>query len=166
MFSLIDRKGWLRLRASVPLEKGRLLKACNTLTQRSFRARRNEVVVKMDISQAAEGMRAGLCHFAEQSASLGIVCEESKCYVEYRKNDHAERGTELTGQYVWLKSTWGLDGKSQFFYSTDGDLYLPIGTYQLSWGFYRGDRIGVFCFNDLAESGWVDVDYLHYQMEK
>jgi len=33
----------------------------------------------------------------------------------------------------------------------------------LSWGFYRGDRIGVFCFNDIAESGWVDVDYLHYQ---
>ena len=166
MFSLTERKGWLRLKASVPLEKGRLLKACNTLTQRSFRTRRNEVVVKMDISQATEGMRAGLCHFAEQSASLGIVCEEGKCYVEYRKNDHAERGAEVTGQYVWLKSTWGLDGKSQFSYSADGDRYLPMGTYQLSWGFYRGDRIGVFCFNDLAESGWVDVDYLHYQMEK
>ena len=120
----------------------------------------------MDISQATEGMRAGLCHFAEQSASLGIVCEEGKCYVEYRKNDHAERGAEVTGQYVWLKSTWGLDGKSQFSYSIDGDHYLPMGTYQLSWGFYRGDRIGVFCFNDLTESGWVDVDYLHYQMEK
>ena len=166
MFSLIERKGWLRLRASVPLEKGRLLKACNTLTQRSFRARWNEVVVKMDISQATEGMRAGLCHFAEHSASLGLVCEDGKCYVEYRKDDHAERGAELPGQYVWLKSTWGLDGKLQFFYSTDGDHYLPMGTYQLSWGFYRGDRIGVFCFNDFAESGWVDVDYLHYQMEK
>lgn len=34
--------------------------------------------------------------------------------------------------------------------------------YQLSWGYYRGDRIAIYCYNDLSESGHVDVDYLHY----
>jgi len=165
-FSLTERKGWLRLRASTPLEQGRLLKACNTLTQRSFRTPQNEVVVKMDISHATDGMRAGLCHFAEHSASVGFVCEKGKCYVEYRKDDRSERGEVIDTPHLWLKSTWGLDGRSEFYYSTDGDHYLPMGQYQLSWGFYRGDRIGVFCFNDVEESGWVDVDYLHYRMDK
>ena len=59
-----------------------------------------------------------------------------------------------------------MDGKSHYSYSTDGDNYIPFGTYQLSWGYYRGDRIGIYCFNDLSETGYVDVDYLHYHMEK
>lgn len=162
MYSLTEREGWMRLKAFKPLEKGRLLKAGNTLTQRSFRTKHNEVVVKLDISHAADGMHTGLCHFAERSASLGIVRENGKCYMEFRQNDQAERGSELKGPYVWLKSTWSLDGKSQFWWSADGDKYLPFGEHDLSWGFYRGDRIGVFCWNENEERGWVDVDYLHY----
>ena len=153
----------MRLKAFEPLEKGRLLKAGNTLTQRSFRTKYNEVVVKLDIGHAADGMHAGLCHFAERSASLGIVCEEGKCFVEFRHNDQATRGPELSSPHLWLKSTWGLDGRSQFWWSTDGDTYHPWGEYDLSWGFYRGDRIGLFCWNDQGEQGWVDIDYVHYE---
>ena len=56
---------------------------------------------------------------------------------------------------------------SQFFNpnSTDGDNYHELGTYQLSWGYYRGDRIGIFCYNDEGEGGFIDVDYLHYAMK-
>lgn len=31
------------------------------------------------------------------------------------------------------------------------------------WGNYRGDRIGIYTFNDQKEEGWIDIDYLHYQ---
>ena len=34
--------------------------------------------------------------------------------------------------------------------------------YQLTWGDYRGDRIGIYNFNDKSDAGIVDVDYLHY----
>lgn len=32
----------------------------------------------------------------------------------------------------------------------------------MAWGQYRGDRIGIYCFNDNEEAGYVDVDYLEY----
>ena len=52
---------------------------------------------------------------------------------------------------------------ARFLYSTDGKTFVPVGKdYQMVWGNYRGDRIGIYCFNDLSEGGYVDIDYLHY----
>ncbi len=39
---------------------------------------------------------------------------------------------------------------------------MPFGEYDLSWGYYRGDRIGIYCYNNDADEGYIDVDYLHY----
>ena len=174
-FSLTERKGWLRLYAFQPLEPGKLLKAGNTLTQRSFRSAQNEVIVKLDISHTADGLHAGLCHFAANSASLGIVNEGGTNYLEWTDNDKRTRlksplPTSPLGEekgrsdLLYLRSTWGLDGKSQFSYSLDGEHYTPLGQYQLSWGFYRGDRIGINCYNEKSEQGYVDIDYFHYDM--
>jgi len=32
----------------------------------------------------------------------------------------------------------------------------------LTWGSYRGDRIGIFNYNTLANSGFIDVDWFRY----
>ena len=162
-FSLTERKGWLRLYAFQPLEEGKFLKVGNTLTQRSFRSAQNEVVVKFDISHTADGLHAGLCHFAEHSASLGIVNHDGTNYLEWTDNDRRTRHQAISSTILYLRSAWGLDGKSQFSYSLDGDHYTPLGQYQLLWGFYRGDRIGIYCFNELDGQGYVDVDYFHYK---
>ena len=162
MYSLSERPGWLRLKAFQPLKKDVFLTAGNTLTQRSFRTKHNEVVVKLDISLTADGLHAGLVHFASQSASLGIVNCQGQNYIEFTHNDHRQQGIAISSSHLWLKSVWGLDGMSTFYYSLDGDHYDQLGQYQLSWGYYRGDRIGIYCFNDLSESGSIDVDYLHY----
>lgn len=164
MWSLTERRGWLRLYAFQPLEAGRLLKAGNSLTQRVFRTAHNEVIVRLDISHTADGLHAGLCHFAASSASLGIVNEGGTNYLEWTDNDQRTRYQAVNESYLYLRSTWGLDGKSQFSYSLDGNHYTPLGQYQLSWGFYRGDRIGIYCFNERGEQGYVDVDYFHYNM--
>jgi len=165
MFSLTERPGWLRLKAFRPLENDKLLKAGNTLTQRSFRSRHNEVTVRIDISHMTDGQHAGLTHFASESGCLGLVRENGKTYIERRHNDHAERGAEVSCQYIWLRSTWGLDGRSRFSYSTDGDRFVPCNDYHLSWGFYRGDRIGIYCYNNLSDTGFIDIDYFHYEMK-
>ena len=164
MFSLTERPGWLRLKAFRPLEENRLLKAGNTLTQRTFRKTENEVVVKMDISRMTDGQKAGLCHFSSSHAALGVVKEGGRCFLEYRRDDRVSRGIPLEASCIWLKSEWGLDGLSRFSYSLDGDHFLPCGApYPLAWGNYRGDRVGIYSFNDLSDTGWVDVDYLHYR---
>ena len=164
MWSLTERPGWMRLRAFRPLENDKLLKAGNTLTQRSFRSVHNEVIVKIDISHTADGLHAGLCHFASSSASLGIVNRDGTNYLEWMTGDLRTRHQAINEACLYLRSTWGLDGKSQFSYSLDGETFTEVGTYQLSWGFYRGDRIGIYCFNERGEQGYVDVDYLHYDM--
>jgi beta-xylosidase len=163
-WSLTEKRGWLRLHAFRPLEPDNLLKAGNTLTQRAMRTRANEVVVKLDLRGMADGQRAGLCHFASpHSSSLGVVCAGSIRTLEFKSGKEATAGPVLTGNRLWLKSTWGLDGKSQYFYSLDGKAYTPFGMpYQLAWGSYRGDRIGLYSYNNKGEAGYLDVDFLRY----
>lgn len=161
--SLTERKGWLRLYAFCPVEKGRLLKAGNTLTQRAFRNKRNVVTVKIDVSHMAEGQKAGLCHMAEHSGSVGVVCRDGKLYIEQSCDDCSELKYILENSVVWLRSTWSLDGRSVFSYSIDGVTFCDVMEYGLSWGFYRGDRIGVYNYNDVSDEGFVDVDFFHYE---
>ena len=138
--------------------------AGNTITQRCFRKQDNSVVIKVDITNMVDGQKNGLCHFSGQHAAIGIVKDGNTCYLEYRKNDNIVRGTELRSKFIWLKSQWGLDGNSQFYYSLDGDNYLSFGeSYPLEWANYRGDRIGIYCFNDTNERGFIDIDYCHYK---
>ena len=161
-YSLSERPGWLRLKAFRPLEHDKLLKAGNTLTQRSFRTPHNEVTVRIDISQMADGQHAGLCHLASHSGSLGVMRGGGTTRLELRHDNTSELGPVITDHYLWLRSTWGLDGHSQFSYSTDGERFIPFGTYDLTWGFYRGDRIGLYNYNNHADEGYVDIDFLHY----
>lgn len=163
-FSLSERPGWLRLKAYRPLEANNLMKAGNTLTQRTFRKETNEVTIKMDISAMVDGQKNGLCHFSSEHSAIGIVKEKGVCYLEYRKNGKITKGNPIHSRYVWFSSQWGLDGKSRYYYSVDGDNFIPFGEdYQLVWGNYRGDRIGIYCFNDESDGGAVDVDYFHYR---
>ncbi len=162
-WSLEERPGWLRLHAFVPLEPDNLFKAGNTLTQRCFRTSTNEVIVKLDLSGLADGQKAGLCHFAKTRSMLGVTQSGTSRRLEYKHNDEITSGPELDGEIVWLRSTWGLDGKSQYSFSLDGKNFTPFGKpYLLSWGSYRGDRIGLYSYNNKAEAGYVDVDFFHY----
>lgn len=165
-FSLDERPGWLRLKAFRPLASNRLLKAGNTLTQRTFRGQFNDAVIKMDISQMEDGQKAGLCHFSSQHSAIGVVKEGGVCVIEYRVNDKTTQGRQIKSDYIWFRTQWGQDGKSQYYYSLDGDNFHSFGEpYQMVWGNYRGDRIGIYCFNDKSDKGFVDVDYCHYELK-
>lgn len=163
-WSLAERKGWLRLHAFKPIEKNNLLKAGNTITQRSYRTLYNEAIIKIDISKMTDGQKAGLCHFGSPNyASVGIAYDAVK-FMEYNIKGVITKGSLINTDIMWLKSTWGLDGKSQFYYSVDGKTYTAFGEpYQLAWGAYRGDRIGIYNYINKADSGYIDVDFFHYK---
>ncbi len=167
MFSLTQRKGWLRLKAFPPLRENELLSAGNTLTQRSFRTLRSEVILKMDLSGMADGQKCGLCHFSKSYSFIGVHQLAGIKRIEYNNNGELLEGEILDKPYIWLKSEWGLEGNSVYSYSIDGENYISFGgVYSLEWGNYRGDRIGIFCFNNEQERGRVDIDYFHYRIEK
>lgn len=162
-WSLQERPGFLRLHAFRPLRPDDLMKAGNTLTQRCFRTRDNQVVLKLDCAGLADGQKSGLCHFARNHAALGVVQDGGIRRLEFRDNGKLTAGPELSGNQLWLRSLWGLDGRSRFAYSTDGSSFTDFGpVYQLSWGYYRGDRIGIYSFNNQQDAGHVDVDFLTY----
>ena len=159
-YSLSERPGWLRLKAFRPLERCNLMKAGNTLTQRIVRGKGSSLV-KMDISGMADGQIAGLCHFSQKYAGLGVRQDKGDRHLEFISDDKTPiPGPSLTADMVWIKSEWDNDGSSRFSYSIDGVNFIPMNpTYQLSWGNYRGDRVGVFSFNDESDNGFVDIDF-------
>lgn len=159
-YSLSERPGWLRLKAFRPIERGNLLKAGNTLTQRIMR-REGSSLIKMDISGMADGQIAGLCHFSKKYAGLGVRQDEKGRHLEYVSDNETNiAGPSVTNDEIWIKSEWDREGKSQFSYSLDGINFVKVGpVYQLSWGNYRGDRSGIFCFNDNSDNGFVDIDF-------
>ncbi len=175
-WSLADRPGFLRLHAFRGLDGDNLLKVGNTLTQRVVRASNAAVVVRLELAGLADGQHAGLSHFAAarrkdrpaaSSASLGVVRSGSERAIEFSRDGTFTRGPVLTSDVVWLKSTWGLDGESRFAFSTDGRTFTPFGEpYQLVWGAYRGDRIGLFTFNNRADDGYADFAAFRFSFER
>jgi beta-xylosidase len=163
-WSLTERPGWLRLHAFRPLPPGDLLHAGNTLTQRSLRTTSSEVTIALDLSGFADGQQAGLCHFSKTYAAIGVAQENAIRTLVGIDRGTVTPGPKISGDRLWLRSVWGLDGISRFLFSLDGETFTAFGPpYALPWGNYRGDRIGLYTFNADGDSGRVDIDYLHYR---
>jgi beta-xylosidase len=163
MWSLSERPGFLRLRAFKPLRRNELKAAGNTLTQRCFRASTNTVTEVLDLKGMAEGQVAGLCHYSKDVAAIGVRCRGGSLGLVFVRDQSVAEGPVLPITRVWLRSSWGLDGNSRFSYSTNGAAFVGFGEpYQLGWGDYRGDRIGVFTFNNESDDGYVDCDSFNY----
>ncbi|WP_423130441.1 glycoside hydrolase family 43 protein [Gaoshiqia sp. Z1-71] len=171
-WSLTDRKGFLRLYAFRPIRPDDstriILRAGNTITQRVLRTKKSVVTVRMDISNMEDGQYAGITHLSTESYSMfGVKQENGGRHLVYECNGEASRGIKLTGKYVWFKSKWDYNGVNQYFICTNGKSYVPFGdSSQLTWGSYRGDRIGIFNYNIKGEKGYVDVDWFRYDYLK
>ena len=170
-WTLMERDGYLRLYAFQPIrpqDKIKLIfRSGNTLTQRSFRSSENEVIIKMEISAMADGQYAGLTHYASSYSTFGVIQQNGVKTLSYDNNGNISTGIKITVQTVWLKSSWGWDGISTYSFSLNGKTFTDFGdSYQLSWGNHRGDRVGIFNYNILANSGSVDVDYFHYKYNR
>ena len=165
MWSLSERKGWLRLKAVKPLVDNDLKKTPNILTQRVYRTSHNEVTIKIDVRNMEEGQTAGLCHYARTYAYIGICCFDGLKKVIFDENGASNIKEINQIEEIWLRSVWGLDGLNRFSYSTNGNDFHEFGNpYQFTWGNYRGTRVGLFTFNK-EEKGYVDIDYFEYQMK-
>ncbi len=164
-WSLTERPGFLRLHAFKPIKASDLLSAGNTLTQRAFRTESNQVTVKLDISGMADGQQAGLCHFARAYSTLGIAQDGNTRTLMFNDAGKITPGPVVNGNFLWLRSTWDFAGDSQYSFSADGSTFTPFGQeYRLTWSYYRGDRLGIFSYNNKADAGYIDVDWFHVSM--
>lgn len=165
-WSLTERPGFLRLHAFKPLQRDNLKKAGDTLTQRSFRTSTNIVTLALDLSGMTNGQIAGLCHYSKDYSTIAAHCQDGIITLESARNQTITNGPVLRTHKLWLRSTWGLDGESHYAYSTNGTDFIAFGEpYQLGWGDYRGDRIGIFTYNNDADTGYVDCDSFTYDYD-
>ena len=163
-WSLTQRPGYLRLHAFKPLETDNLKKAGNTLTQRVLRTSRNVVTLQLDVGGMANGQIAGLCHYSGDCCTIGARRLQGITTIEWAHNRSVIRGPVLQSRRLWLRSTWGLDGRSRMAFSLDGKSFKLLGdVYQLGWADYRGDRIGIFTYNNETEAGYVDCASFTYR---
>ncbi|KOX34221.1 hypothetical protein ADK67_04005 [Saccharothrix sp. NRRL B-16348] len=162
-WSLTERPGFLRLKAFAPLAADNLTKAGNTLTQRVLRtAGGATVTVRLELAGLADGQHAGLCHYAATYAGLGVRRAGTTTAIEHNVGGGLTQGPVITQNAVWLRTSWDVNGVSRFSYSLDGSAFTPFGgTYQLTWGGYRGDRVGIYTYNPNG-TGHVDVDSVQY----
>jgi hypothetical protein len=156
----------LRLQALVPLNgKSGFAGVRNVLTQRSARSATAEVTVKMNLRGLVDNQEAGLAHFAKTNCRLAVVqAGQARKLLRIDPSDTAA-GPVVTGQEVWLRSTWNVEGIATFSYSLDGSAFTEIGTpCRLTWGYYRGDRIGLYT-SGTSERGFVDFSDFQYRIQ-
>jgi len=147
----------------MPLRADDLKATGNILTQRAFRTTENIVTVELELSGMADGQVAGLCHFSRDYATIAVRRSDGASRMESARGKEITGGAAIVGEKIWIRSTWSLDGSSAFSYSADGEKFTPFGEpYQLGWGHYRGNRIGIFTYNNTGEAGYVDVNAFTY----
>jgi beta-xylosidase len=171
-WSLTDRLGFLRLYAFKPLNPSNteklLLRAGNTITQRSMRTDENIVTIKMDIENMTNGQYAGLTHLSTRNYStFGIKQENDSKLLVYDYNGIETVVIKFSQKTIWLQSTWDFQGVNTYSYSLDAKTYIPLeNSSKLTWGSYRGDRIGIFNYNTKEDQGFVDIDWFRYSYTK
>jgi beta-xylosidase len=171
-WSLTERKGFMRLYAFRPIAangfRNVLYKAGNTLTQRSLRTMSNVVTTKLDLTGMTNGQHAGLTHFSTQRYTcLGIRRTGDQNDLVYDDNGTDSVVTTPGTNVVWLRSNWDVEGVCSYSYSLDGKHFVSIEKKsQLTWGSYRGDRIGIFNYNNLNDSGILDIDFFDYRFQR
>ena len=163
-WSLTDRKGYLRLSASLPIDNGGFLRACNTLSQRVMGTGKGDATAKIDTSGMVAGQKAGFTRLGGVHHLLGILVEktgEKRIYFE------SSAGTFLAGpvleqDILYIRSV--NDGyKAKFSYSYDNVDFTSFGPeFTLEFGRWLGERLGLYTYNENIEAGYIDIEWFHY----
>ena len=113
-------------------------------------------MAKIDISGMEKGQRAGFVRFGGVRHLIGVRMDDE--------------GTEIVGpkvekEIIYFKSS--NSGKvASFKYSYDDKQFKSFGNeFELGFGRWTGDRLGFFCWNEIEEAGYVDIDWFRYEYE-
>lgn len=150
-WSLKERKGWLMLEA---LKADKLRDSRNMLTQKCI-GYEGVASTEMDMSELADGQRAGLFCAGHVYKSIGVLKENGKRYLYFEDNGNVEKVKELSGRKVWFRVTMNArTNQHQLAYSIDHKTFVSCGEpYMLHFGDWKGARVGLFSYNTLKEGG-------------
>jgi beta-xylosidase len=166
LWSLSQRKGYLRLTT------GRLdttlITARNMLTQRTF-GPECSAITAIDVSGLKDGDCAGLALLQQKFGWVGVKVKNGNKFivmVNAQGGSPAESASiPLAQNRVYLKAACDFKDradKAYFYYSTDGNNWLSIGTtLQMAYTIphFMGYRFGLFNYATKVTGGYADFDY-------
>lgn len=179
-WSLTERPGWLRLHAFSTADRTDSFFQIGNVLSQSYVANPSVIAeTRLDLAGFSPGQEAGLAHFdgGKHHASLGVYCESHYGF-HLRHNLHPtplpSEPVSVPGPFLRLRTEIGSDRLNRFSYSLDDGLTWRDwpDRYLLRSGGHRGDRIGLYTFNnhasanDASESGYADFDYFHYDYQR
>ena len=188
-WSLTERPGWLRLRAT---KATGLADARGTLTQRTVGPRCISEVL-LDASGMKPGDEAGLAAFQSASARIGVrVSPTGQRFIVLHENARVfARGEDgrptferkdqdvgvgfLEGDQVWLRINYiftpqedGEEADTAYFsYSYDGEEWLEFPfslSMRFSLDYFTGYRSALYNYATLEEGGIADFDWFHQRV--
>ncbi|MWW23258.1 glycoside hydrolase family 43 protein [Algibacter lectus] len=184
-WSLTERPGWLRLKASMPLPEETtngpgnnnwsestgttfpFWRASNTISQRIMGNTTGAAVAKFDISQMAIGQRAGFVRFGGVYHVLGIYVDNlgGRNLFYVNKDGEETKGPKIKSNDLFIRTS-NTGNQAYFEYSLDGNKYEKFGPqFTLKFGNWTGDRLGFFCWNDKEDQGVIDIDWFTYDYD-
>jgi beta-xylosidase len=170
-WSLTQRKGWMRLKAStlvsLPRNEIPFWRASNTLSQRMMGTKASTGMAKIDVSGMEKGQRAGFVRFGGVSHLIGVRMDNEGNRNIFFMDD---KGIEIVGptvekEIIYFKTS-NIGKVASFQYSYDNNHFESFGKeFELGFGRWTGDRLGFYCWNDIEESGYIDIDWFRYEYE-
>jgi beta-xylosidase len=74
-------------------------------------------------------------------------------------------GPQVDGDSLYIRTS-NTKNKATFEYSLNGNTFERFGpVFTIKFGKWSGDRLGFFCWNELEEKGYIDVDWFTYDYD-
>ena len=157
LWSLKERKGWLRLRTGKVV--GNLMEARNTLTQRTMGPRCTGTV-KMDVGHMVPGDHTGLLSFCSQPGGLTVVKTADGYNLEMSDRGEVKEQQVFRSTEIWLRMECDFTTDTALFsYSTDGTSSLGTPFHMIfSMDHFTGNKFAIFNYATQQAGGYVDID--------
>ena len=163
-WSLSERKGYMRLRASLARN---LKEARNTLTQR-VQGPSCEGTVELDLQGLRDGNVAGFGVFQFPYAYVCVQQDGTqRKIVMCNDGKEIECINDFSGDKIWIRARiTDKDFTARFYYSTDGKNFHPIGNI-LNMGLglaWTGNRFSLFNFStkESGIDGYADFNWFRF----
>ena len=165
MFTVDERRGWMRLKAFQPLKPADMKTVGNIMTWRLWARSTTVSTTLIDVSNITRDVHCGLCFFARNTSSLEVVRDGNGYSLAVCSGGKVYASISLPTPIVYLRAESSPEGIGRFAYSLDGDRYIYFNqSFQLEWAAYRGARAGIFCYNDVEETGFADFNFVRVSL--
>ena len=162
-WSLTERNGKITFHA---LRADNFKEARNTLTQKTM-GYTGCATVKMtwQAKDLSNGQRCGLACMGGQNWQIGIMQEDGKTYVYLEKENETIQKKAIKGNTIYLRmEADAIKNEYQLLYSHNAKEFSTLaGKFPMSFGNWKGVRVGLYCYNTKEKAGVVSFDDFVYQ---